>query len=380
MIAKRHTILLSLTAGLLLCVSCRKETAVQLQVDENAPLEFYGGMSSASTKGATPVDGTSIRTSHMGLFAYWEGTDEYFDGGDPGRLYLDNREVVYSSTESGIDYWRCSPAAWWPLGNNLTFFAYAPYMPTMEPVLDFPLRTLNTMPRGTFIQKTAVNEQVDLCLSAPVYDVPKTAGSVPLQLSHALTKVLFYFNLSSEKYEGETRKFMVKSLVLNDVVGKNSFTFGGSKGYYWDNLPRSATELRNASYSLSIPDGTLSYVPLPYAEDVASETGLNQFVCVNGLSDGLLFMLPQPMTGGSSVTVVVSAYAYDSGTDTWIEDPTDEMDPVTIYLPEYNVWDPGKTVAYSASLNADLPITFNVTLLPWGTNQTDAGQFDASEL
>ena len=379
MMAKSNIISFFLIVALLSGTSCQKE-AQQLQIDDKSPLEFYGGLSETSTRGATPTNESSIRSSHIGLFAYWEGTDEYFDGADPGRLYLDNREVVYSSTESGIDYWKCSPAAWWPLGSNLTFFAYAPFMSEMSPVLDFPLRLPSGMPRGKFVQKTAVKEQVDFCLSAPVYDVPKNVGSVPMSLSHALTKVLFYFNLDSEKYEGETRQFIVKSLTLNDVVNENAFTFGGSKGYSWDILPRTATSLRNTSYSLSLEDGTLSYIPLPYDEDMSSYTGLDKYVCVNGLNDGILYLLPQPMTGASSVTIVVSAYTYNSGADSWDEIPGDEMDPITILLPEYTVWEPGKTVAYSASLEGSLPVTFNVSLIPWSTNQTDAGQFDASEL
>ena len=349
-------------------ISCGKDGDQPLkdvQQDYTAPLSFRSDPENGMfTKGGTPVTDASLRTSHMGLYAYWTPTGDYFSGGDPTYLYLKNREVIYSNTEGGIDYWVCTPTAYWPLGANLTFFGYAPYMANHTEVLDFPLAG-SGMPRGHFRQRTAVDNQMDLCLSAPVYDTPRDIETVDLSLSHALTKVLFYFNLSSGKYDGGGTAFMIKSMTLSEVVGENTFTFGGSTGYTWDNLPRSDLSSRTASYTLSIADGTLSYTPLPYAEDRESETGLDKFECVNGEDAGVLYLLPQPMTGISKVTVVVSAYNWNAVDSEWIEDENGQMDPIEIYLPEMTVWKKGKTVAYSASVNASIPVTFSVTMLDW---------------
>ncbi len=351
--------------------SCVKTVDTSLQVDKDSPVSFYSGIAPArteQTKGDVPINETTLKTEHFGVFAYWEQEDDYFDGVEYGHLYLDNRELLFSSTEGGTNYWRCSPEAYWPLGCTLTFFGYAPYMSTRGPELVIPASDTEIMPRGQFTQKSDVKKQIDLCLTAPAYDQKKSGGEVALSFTHALSKVLFYFNIANGKYEGDERCFMIKSMKLCDVVGTNSFTYGGIDGYRWDQLPRSDLSTRTKSYSLSLEEGTLSYIPLPYAEDRESESGLAKYECVNGEDDGILYLLPQPMTGISYLEFVLSLYSYDSVNDVWIEDPSGEMDPVKLMLPETTVWDKGRTVCYSASVNAMVPMSFSVTLCDWEGN------------
>ena len=365
-------------AGTALFASCSKsvsEPAFVLPLDREAPIFFCADIENGLiTKGAAPVTDLSLRTSHLGLYAYWEQQNEYYSGGSADQLYLDNQEVVYSDTEGGVDYWVCSPTAYWPLGCNLTFFAYAPYIGEQAGILDFPLREAG-MPKGHFTQLTDVDKQLDLCLSTPLYDVPKGTSRVDLSFRHALTKVLFYFNLN-DNYSEDTRAFMVKSLTISNVVGENTFTFGGATGFTWNNLPRADMSSRTASYSLSLEDGTLSYVALPSDESRQGESGLARYECVNGEDAGILYLLPQPMTGGSFVTVVVSAYEWDAVNSRWNEMPDSEMDPVDIYLPETTVWDKGRTVAYSAHLDAGIPIVFSVSILDWDATTVEDVEFE----
>lgn len=360
------------TAG---AVSCQKEDAFVLPVDKDAPLAFVSPGGEQLTKGATPTDDVSLKASHFGLFAYWMNDGEPFSGVDGAYPYLRNREVVYRETVESVDYWACNPTAFWPIGGSMTFFGYAPFMDTEGPVLTLPSSDTQSMPRGRFIQKTDVKEQVDFCLSAPVYDRKKGSGKVPMNFTHALSKVLFFFNLKGERDMSDARRFMVKSLKLRKVANENSFTYGGLSGYRWDELPRSDLSSRTTEYDLSLADGTLSYVPLPYESERESEQGLARYEVVNGAKDGILYLLPQPMTGTSDVEIVVSAFIYDDTTDTWVEDPLDEMEPVTITLPEETVWQPGKTVCYSASLDAWLPIKFNVTLADWNVRVIENTEF-----
>lgn len=337
--------------------------------DTGAALEFCGGFGAGMTKGAGQVTSESLRERHFGLFAYWEQQEDYFDGAEPGRLWLDDREVVYSETDGGVDYWRCSPAAYWPLGGcSLTFFAYAPYMDTRSGALRFPLYDDGPMPRGRFTQEEDVDSHIDLCLSYPVYDVKKNIGAVPVSFNHALTKVFFYFNLGGGRYEDDDRSFMVKSMSLVNVVGENSFTFGGQTGFRWDELPRSDLSSRDHTYRFSIADGTLSEIPLPYAMEREDRTGLAKYECVNGEEEGIPYLLPQPMTGESYISVLISLYSYDDATDTWTEEPHSEMDPVIIPLPEYTVWEPARTVCYSATIVPGISVSFNVTLADWDGN------------
>ena len=205
-------------------------------------------------------------------------------------------------------------------------------------------------------------------MSYPVYDVKKNIGAVPVSFNHALTKVLFYFNLGGGRYEDEDRSFMVKSMSLVNVVGENSFTFGGQTGYRWDELPRSDLSSRDHTYRFSIADGTLSEIPLPYAFERGDRTGLDRYECVNGEDAGIPYLLPQPMTGESYISVLISLYSYDDATDTWTEEPHSEMDPVVIPLPEYTVWEPARTVCYSATIVPGISVSFNVTLADWEGN------------
>lgn len=370
------SLFVSAVLALTVAVSCSKESHVfVLPVDREAPIALASSYGSGGTKGATPVSDASLRTLHYGLLAYWMDDGLPFSGVADAYPYLRNSEVVYDSTEGGTDYWRCSPAAYWPFGGSTTFFGYAPYLDTKGPVLTLPATDTETMPRGRFVQMGDVSEQVDLCLAAPVFDRKKGSGEVPMVFSHALTKVLFFFNLKGERDMLDVRRFMVKSLKLRNVAGENSFTYGGLSGYRWDELPRSDLSSRTTEYDLSLADGTLSYVPLPYESERESEQGLARYEVVNGANDGILYLLPQPMTGTSDVEIVVSAYTYDGTTDTWVEDPNDEMEPVTITLPEETVWQPGKTVCYSASLDAWLPIKFSVTLADWDVRVIENTEF-----
>ena len=346
-------------------LGCQKKEALSLPIEDDTPLSFMSVGSVGSTKGATPTTDESLRTSHFGIFAYWVDDDQSFSGVADAYPYLKNRELVYSHTEETTDFWVCNPAAYWPIGGSMTFFGYAPFMDCSGPVLTLPSSDTQSMPRGHFAQKSAVSELVDFCLAAPAYDRKKNSGEVPLVFTHALSKVLFYFNLKGERDPLEERRFMVKRMTLSDVVGENSFTYGGLTGYRWDELPREDVSSRTADYELSLEDGTLSYIPLPYESERTAQEGLERYECVNGAQAGLLYLLPQPMTGVSSVTIVLSAYHWDSVLEEWIEYDDAEMDPVTISLPEYTVWDKGQTVAYSATLEGLIPIAFNVELLDW---------------
>lgn len=342
---------------------------------DTEPIVLFSDYGEEQTKGASPVTDASLRISHFGLFAYWADNGTYFEGISDGHLWLDNREVVYSRTEEEVEYWSCSPVAYWPIGCGLTFFGYAPYMSCDGPILRLPNGDVSVMPRGTFTPDNDVASQVDFCLAAPVYDRKKTSGAVPMAFDHALSKVLFYFNLAGEKYDDDSRVWMVKSINLENVVGTNIFTYGGSTAFYWDELPREDVSSRSASYGLSLADGTLSYTPLPFAVDRASETGLARYEGVNIHEEGIMYLLPQPMTGITTATVIVSAYTYDSVDDEWNEVEDSEMDPIVLTLPEQTVWKKGQIVSYSASIAPRIPMAFNVTLSDWEGNVIEEVDF-----
>ena len=313
-----------------------------------------------STKAALAVDGTSIRTAKIGITSYWTPQGKEFDGADDQYVYLLNRCVEYDRTESAVDLWTCNPVAYWPIASKLTFFAYAPYM---DGDASFAMPLSNEgMPRGRFTQKAAVRQQVDLCLAAPAYDRNSTGGVVPLSFTHALTKVLVYVNIEGRK--GDGLRYRVSSMSLNNVVGSNCFTYGyGADGYRWDELPRSETSLRDASYALTLADGELSASALPHVSEVTGQTGLNKFLCVNGSTAGQLLMLPQPVAEGATLSVTITSY---SGTgSTW--SPVETSSPVVVPLPVSTVWEPGRQVAYALTVDVTSwqETQFGATLAAW---------------
>ena len=322
--------------------------------------------SPSATKGAGELTAASLRSRSFGLFAWWNSSNMYFSGIRDASLYLDNMEMEYiESTVSG-DRWSCSTQTFWPLGCNLTFFAYAPYLDCDGPVLTLPNGDDSLLPRGTFVQETDVSGQIDLCLAAPVYDRASNAGDVPMGFTHALSKVLFYVNIEGTPDNEEDFVYRVESLTVNDVVGSNSFTYGNSNvGYRWDNVPRSDLASRNTDYSLTRANAELVDDVLVHVDDLTTETGLDRYVCVNGTSDGYLYLLPQPMTGASTVEIVVYGYSVEGGN--LVHKTT--LDPFVLRLPEETVWEPGSVVAYAATLDItrwDAIINFTATVTPWG--------------
>lgn len=386
MMMKRINITLMCLTALSIVLSCHKgdaESAVHTLAlpDHAAPLVLASPHAEGGqTKGAGELSLVSLRGRGFGLFAWWAPQGSYFDGMAVGKEWLFNSPVTYSSTDEGWDKWTCTPEAYWPIGCSLSFFAYAPYMDNDGPMLVFPSDRTSGMPSGVFTQATAVDEQEDFCLSAPALDRRKAQGDVPVVFNHALTKVLFYFNAGGGIYEGEEHQFRVKSIELEGLVGANTFYYGGTNGFRWATLPRSDLSTRTSGYALSTADGTLSDVPLVWEKDVLAEEGLNRFTCVNGEEGGILYLLPQPVTSMAYATVTFAAYKFDEGSGEWVEDLDIPYEPVRVALPETTVWEAGRTVCYSASVDVTyyIDLTFDVTLADWEGNVITDIDFDKS--
>lgn len=354
---------------------------------ERVPIELV--TSPSGTKGLGNVTTESLRSDTFGVFGFYRDAGDVFDGVDVPHRLLDNARMGFIETKSGGDRWRVDPVVYWPLGCSMTFFAYAPYMSHTGPVLTLPNDDGNPMLRGTFSVPSDPKAQPDFCLSAPVMDWTVSQGDVPVEFEHTLTRVKFYFNLTGSPYEGDYRVYRVKSLSLDGVVGTNKFTYGGTNGWSWDDLPRNNMALRTASYDLSLAEGTLNGVDLPYEWDRSAQSGLAKYECVNEDPDGVLYLLPQPVTTAASVTVQVAAYM-DDGTGNWVEDTRAEIDPLTVPLPEATVWHAGETVCYSATIDMSwlMELVFSVTVTPWSdeaktafipAERQDTGSFSVSD-
>lgn len=361
---------------LYLVASCVKEPFSRVKEDTTRPLNVFAWVDWSATKGAGEITAASLRSKSFGLFAWWCAEDSYFSGISSGSLYLDNMEMSYVETTLSGDRWECSEESYWPLGCKLSFFAYAPYLDCDGPVLTLPNGESGPLLRGTFGQLTAVEDQVDLCVAAPVYDRTSSQGDIPMVFNHALTKVMFYINVSGIPDEETDFVYRVESLTLNNVVGENVFTYGNAtKGFRWNDLPRTDVSSRTASYTLTRAGGHLVDTPLTHVDDLTTEEGLGRYLCVNGTSDGYLYMLPQPMTGSSTVTVTIWGYSVDGGVLTH----ETSLSPFTLTLPEETVWGAGDCVAYSATIDItrwDDIINFSAAVTPWGERDVNPSFWD----
>lgn len=353
-----------LLPAVFLCVCCAKEKGTESRLQVSVSTSVPG------TRGAGETTAATLRTTSFGLFGYYRDAGYSFDGVDEARRLMDNARMSFVGSGAAGDRWVCDPAVFWPLGCSGTFFAYAPYMDCSGGVLTLPNADASPMLRGTFAVPAEVEEQIDFCLGAPVLDWTPSMGDVPVSFGHALTKVLFYLNVDGSAPVDDDHVYRVKSIVLDGVAGENRFTFGGGSGWRWDILPRSDLSSRTGSYSLSLSDGTLDAVDLPFASDRSEESGLDRFECVNGRQKGILYLLPQPLTPLAGVTFQLAAYRYDAVSGEWYEDPEVSYDPVSVPLPETTVWEPGRSVCYSATLDMTylVDLQFGVTMADWDGN------------
>lgn len=367
----RQATLLNLSAAVLLALltcSCSKQQDVESR--EIGVLTPRSG--AGATKGSGGLTTESLRSRSFGLFGYYRDGGDYFEGVDEDYLLVDNATMSYVETTGGGDRWVCDPTVYWPLGCSMTFFAYAPHLDADGAILTLPNADGHSMLRGTFNVPADPKEQPDFCLSDPVMDWTVSQGDVPVSFEHALTRVRFYFNLKGLAYEGDYHVYRVKELSIEGLVGTNKFTYGGTNGWYWDDLPRNASSLRTASYSMSIEDGTLDAVDLPYSWDRISQSGLDRFECINLSDDAALYLLPQPLTSAASVSLQLAAYM-DDGEGNWVEDTRAEIAPMVVSLPEATVWRSADTVCYSASIDMtwDMEMVFAVTVTPWEVEEKD---------
>jgi hypothetical protein len=220
-------------------------------------------------------------------------------------------------------------------------------------------------PHGTFTVASDPSAQVDLCLAAPAYDRSASGGAVPIAFRHALTRVMFDFNITGTPYPEEADDiFRVKSLTLEGVAGANTFAFDGglTGGFSWNDLPRSDLLIdRSAEYALSVAGGTLVETELQFPAGLTPN-----YTRVNGLAAGTLYLIPQPLTGSAMVTVALEVSSDDGAN--WSDMPSE----VVLRLPAETVWPVGATVVYSATFDISrlVAIEFGVTVLEWGSAET----------
>ena len=367
----------AIIAASLCFVSCNKQEDISVpQTDGSAPIVLTSY--DMQSKGLDDLNYESIKTARFGLFAYWNMKGERFDGIDnPFNLYLDNSDVQYVESEGSINYWKCSPSAYWPFNSWLNFFAYAPYQSKVrkdtgdktDPTVQFPSEDyVKGMPRLRYTVPENVTWQPDFCVAAPVFDRSASDGNIHIEFFHTLTRVRFYVNLSGEK--PDNYEYFISDLTIKGVVGSNILTYSDNpeKPYIWDRI--NPENPKTASYNLS-PSGEylqLTTLPLKFENLLdPSVTGLDRYSYVNEMANGRLYLLPQEITEEATVEVSLAIYKNIAGSLSLVT----ILPPYEFHLPVNVPWKDAKTVSYLMTL--DISGTKESDITPVISDWVDAG-------
>lgn len=386
-ILNKRTLMLAVMwfAFLAVAVGCRKSegepgaagVSEQAGDEELVPVLLRSGFGDTGTKGATGVTQESLVGSGFGITAYWQNYGYIFTGAASSQTLLQNVKPAYRGIIDGKPTWSFSPAVYWPGKANVSFFAYAPWMPNDSPYHQVLPNSGFSYPGGRFTQATNPSQMVDLCIANPQYDLTSAGGAVSLTFDHALTNVLIYLNVKGAVYPDEDYQYRVKSITLSGFVGENEYTYGnGDASFKWKDCPRQTLANRTASYTLSRASGHLVSTLLPHEKDLAGVEGLDRYVHVNSPASGVLYMLPQPIASTCKLSITLTACTVSGSVVTEVED----LDPIDVWLPESTVWEPGKIVAYLISLDTTtwVETLFRVSINDWGNGTSGALFYDNS--
>ncbi len=341
---RKYKALCAAVAVLVLCACCSRELNPSgNDIQTEVPIEFAS--TNMQTKGLDELNYERIIENRFGLFAYL----------DDGNAYLENRNVEYISSTGTTNYWRCSPAAYWPFQSSLSFYAYAPYQEkvckeatdTENPAVIFPSEDyVSGMPRLRFTPPADVTHQPDFCVAVPNLNVTHADGSVHLSFHHTLSRIRFYANLKGQK--SPSYDYKITSLTIKGVETSNILTYvdDEQRPYEWDKTDLSSP--KTGSYNLSTTKSQLTPTSLPFENELPDNVeGLDRYVHINSMFNGRLYLLPQRLTSSAKLEVVVSLYK--QGT----EDLVSILPPFTISLPTDVQWIEEKTISYIMTIDIE---------------------------
>lgn len=292
----KYPLILSLL--LAFALGCEREAGEE----EQLPVIFgaAAGAEDETRAGGGVIDVGNLAS--MGVFASYTGQDDWSGATAPNFMY---NQLV----EKSHDTWTYTPLKYWPntTGDKLTFFAYAPHTDKTDGSLSVSSTTTTAgYPKLSYTVPTDAADQIDLLAAVPLKD--KTRGNeLSFKMGHVLTHVSF--KLTSVK------AITVTDLSVNDGLSTSSLSFTES-GYSWD--------LSSINDKSTFTSTTSTNV------EVNTPTEIGDF-----------FLLPQNAT---SVTLTFNGGSEDSQI-------------VVLNLPATPVWEMGKTIVYTLSIDGEVTPT-----------------------
>lgn len=188
-----------------------------------------------STKAADP-----FKTDHKFYsYAYFLAKDNKWDEKHAAaQLYIDNAKISHHGDHPNTPFWAADDIYYWPKQGSLTFFAWTD--DTAAPSVGTGATVTCAHDTGIKITNYSVKENKNKDILVADIAKDKTANEsatgtwekgVPTVFRHALAKV--EFNVNKIKNYSNV-KFKVKSITLNKVSTKGTFTQGSpAEGWGW---------------------------------------------------------------------------------------------------------------------------------------------------
>lgn len=181
--------------------------------------------------------GTAFNENHKFYsYAYFLGKDKTWDK-DEDRAnttaYIYNALISHQNGPSG-NFWAATDTYYWPKQGSLTFFAWTDYTADPKVGTGADAKVSCAPNTGIKIENYSVTDNSNKNKDILVADIAKDKTSntsatgtwetgVPTVFRHALAKVEFKVN---KKIDYKNVKFKVKSITLNNVSTKGTFTQG----------------------------------------------------------------------------------------------------------------------------------------------------------
>lgn len=311
------------------------------------------------------------KDKHFFSYAYFLEKDKKWDKADlltDAKAYIDNAEISY---KSGKDVWAATETYHWPKQGSLTFFAWTDNTPAPS----VGTATVSCAPTtGIKIENYSVKENKNKNKDILVAKIAKDKKANETQASTAWEKgvqTVFCHALASVEFKVNKRtaytdvEFKVKSITLNNVSIKGTFTQGFTQG-----SPDETTGWKWSDWdetgNLTVFSSTTGQ-EVPKTADATGETGFDILTPATG---DYKIVLPQEFNATPTLTIVYDIITKYTGTGV-TETVTETKALKDIYK---SGWECNKKYVLGITLGLN-EIYWDPSVEGWETGTVDGIQF-----
>lgn len=303
--------------------------ATMMSCTENEVIENAGnkkvvkfGTAVSSTTRAAITDITALQTSGFTVYAYNTGA-EAAGTGLLNKVFMDNLAVSYSAPN-----WSFTGTYYWPLSDNIQFFAYA-----TDAAATYNVAADAKYPTIDYTIAADAAQQKDFVVAEAVNQT-SSDNVVTLKFNHVLTQVNF-----SVQGDDENLTYKISSLNIEGVANTGTYSYG--------------TDIWTAT-------GTAGTYTYPIATN-ASVTGATAVELDQ--DKGALMLMPQTLTAAAKINITYSVFKG--------EDAVGAENTASVTLSNTTAWEPGKKIRYTLTLaNNAAKVSFKPEVGEWSAEES----------